>query len=354
MSRACDARLLPFNWRDVGASLLPENNVLPAGRVLRSGLVDLAGRHRLAIIGRPQMIVNLRPEGEMKPETRAMLSASHVRYVHCAIADAPGEHVCYNTTDPRTLRWVNDVLRGICEGMRDDGGGRESAILVHCRSGKDRTGVIVAALLLLVRPELDSSVLERDYMRSDGKLDLEAFRSAVSGLKKHRQAWAKGVDEKKMTQALLGGAAAEGQVCSSERFVSASLKLLLPLINPAGVAAELGMAVDGDCKELEVVDEGEREELCRQLLPLTESGVVACNTRGDQTALARFLIAKAACLEQLYVGRLQRGQACACSGGGLQEAAETWQTAAGSSDNGKLKKLCQEHRQNCSDAAEAA
>jgi len=223
--------------------------------------------------------------------------------------------------------------------MRDDGGGRESAILVHCRSGKDRTGVIVAALLLLVRPELDSSVLERDYMRSDGKLDLEAFRSAVSGLKKHRQTWAKGVDEKKMTQALLGGAAAEGQVCSSERFVSASLKLLLPLINPAGVAAELGMAVDGDCKELEVVDEGEREELCRQLLPLTESGLAACNTRGDQTAQARFLIAKAACLEQLYVGRLQRGQACACSGGGLQEAAETWQAAAGSSDNGKLKKL---------------
>ena len=92
---------------------------------------------------------------------------------------------------------------------------RESAILVHCRSGKDRTGVFVAALLLLVRPELDSSVLERDYMRSDGKLDLEAFRSAVSGLKKHRQAWAKGVDEKKMTQALLGGAAA-GDTAASE------------------------------------------------------------------------------------------------------------------------------------------
>jgi len=344
MSRSCDSRLLPYNWRDVGSSLLP-SNILPPGKVLRCGHVDLAGTHRWALIGCPQVIVNLRPAAEVSPtETRAP-SGSHFRYVHCAIADAPGEHVCYDTTDSRTLRWIKDVLVGICEGIYDDdleGGG---PILVHCHSGKDRTGVIVAALLLLVRPELTAQVLELEYQLSEGKLDLDAFRSTVAGLKKHREKWAEGVDEKKMTQFLLGSAALRG-----ESFVSGTLKVLLPLINPAGVAVELGMQADEDYEALVVADAEARVALCYQLLPLTESGLAMCRKRTDEAAAqCKFLVAKAACLEQLAFAEL-----CgpAIRDGGpmhLRAAAEAWESA-GNGAGGKLKKVCQSHREKCSDA----
>eukprot|EP00930_Biecheleria_cincta_P041410 TRINITY_DN2838_c0_g1_i1.p1 TRINITY_DN2838_c0_g1~~TRINITY_DN2838_c0_g1_i1.p1 ORF type:complete len:346 (-),score=53.11 TRINITY_DN2838_c0_g1_i1:764-1801(-) len=344
MSRSCDSRLLPYNWRDVGSSLLPMD-ILPPGKVLRCGHVDLAGRHRWALIGSPQVIVNLRPEAEVSPMATHALSGSHFCYVHCAIADAPGEHVCYDTTDSRTLRWIKDVLVGICKGVRDDdidGGG---PILVHCRSGKDRTGVIVAALLLLVRPELTSEVLELDYQLSEGRLDLDAFRSAVAGLKQHREVWAEGVDDKKMTQFLLGSAAVR-----DESFVSGTLKLLLPLINPAGVAVELGMQADEDYKALAVGDEEECVALCRQLLPLTEGGLAMCRKRADEVAgQSKFLVAKAACLEQLGFAELCGPAVCKSGPLNLRAAAEAWESA-GNGAVGKLKKVCQSHGEKCSDA----
>jgi protein-tyrosine phosphatase len=371
MTRACDSRLLPFNWRDVGSSLLPED-ILPAGRLLRSGHVDL-DTHRWAIIGRPQVIVNLRPEAAAVPAGAGAPSGIPLHYVHSAIADAPGEHVCYNTTDPRTIRWVKAVLCGICEGIRADDAGQGGPILVHCRSGKDRTGVIVAALLLLVRPEVASEALERDYLRSDGKLDLEAFRRAVDGLKRHRATWTEGVDEKKMLRALLGGAAAGGVCIATKCFVSASLKVLLPLVNPGGVAAELGMEADEDLKAMEVTDEEERVELCRQLLPLTESGLAANQKSGDKAdGRVKFLVARAACFEQLGFAALC-GPAKDSHGGTLVEdleadvellrgpagrgsvmaslraAAEAWEHAENGAI-GNVKKICQTHRERCYEA----
>ena len=369
MSRACDSRLLPFNWRDVGASLLPED-ILPSGRILRSGHVDLLGRHRWGVIGRPRVIVNLRSEAAAIPTGAGSPSGLPVHYVHRAIADAPGEHVCYNTTDPRTLQWVKAVLYEICECIKDDGTRQGGAILVHCRSGKDRTGVIVAALLLLVRPEIASEALERDYLRSDGKLDLEAFRRAVAGLKRHRTTWTEGVDEK-MLRAFLGRAEGGGDCRGTNSFVSESLKVLLPLVNPAGIAAELGLKADEDLKAMEVSDEEERGQLCRQLLLLTESGLAVSSKSGDKAdGQIKFLVAKAACLELLgfaalcgpaksseeleedrrAAGEQLRGpagsdSAMAC----LRAAAEVWE-AAGSCAPGRLKKICQAHWALCCEA----
>mmetsp|Transcript_63890 Transcript_63890/g.114012 ORF Transcript_63890/g.114012 Transcript_63890/m.114012 type:complete len:130 (+) Transcript_63890:144-533(+) len=66
MSRKCDFGVLPFNWRDVGIALhsLGEAGFLPAGRLLRCGLVDY---QHWEDMGKPLTIINLRPAADSGP-----------------------------------------------------------------------------------------------------------------------------------------------------------------------------------------------------------------------------------------------------------------------------------------------
>ena len=53
-------------------------------------------------------------------------------------------------------------------------------VLVHCTSGKDRTGVVIAALLRILG--VSDHVIVEEYLLSEGGVDAALIRRALQGL----------------------------------------------------------------------------------------------------------------------------------------------------------------------------
>ena len=117
------------NFRDVGEwlALLTGERVVPPGRLLRCGKLDAV--RSAAEIGDPGTIVNLR----VGPDRDSFGAAAR----HVAIANSIEK---YDTTDREVRRWLVAVVAAVADAPR-------LPVLLHCTSGKDRTGVAVAVLL---------------------------------------------------------------------------------------------------------------------------------------------------------------------------------------------------------------
>ena len=70
-------------------------------------------------------------------------------------------------------------------------------ILVHCKSGKDRTGILIAALLVLLG--LSDDEIIGDYMLSEGILQKKKLQTALKQLRETSQ-WCDGLDKDKIKQ----------------------------------------------------------------------------------------------------------------------------------------------------------
>lgn len=77
----------------------------------------------------------------------------------------------------------------------------ESAVLVHCTAGKDRTGIVVALALSAVG--VDRSLVVADYARSQDYLDGVWLKGMLALIARH------GVDETPELRMLLGGSPPE-------------------------------------------------------------------------------------------------------------------------------------------------
>jgi len=312
MARKCDFGVLPFNWRDVGVALhsLGAAGFLPAGRILRCGLID---QQRWEEIGKPLTIINLRPEADLGP----LEMPSIVKLCHQPIDDNV-DHIAYSTTHPRTALWV----RGVLDCMQN----AVPPILIHCRSGKDRTGVIVGALLMLLRNEygacLQQEMIMREYELTSDGLKTEQFMDALAGL--HVQnGWQEGLDTDKLRQVLckplhpLAAGMSESQCVRQEEihFLSDIVKRLLAKANPVNVMQEFRQRSNIACIE----DGVERLGLCRALLPIAERMIVV-----NSSDRLGYLV-KAAALEHVAYAELcnltaQRSGAA----GQLRAAAQSW------------------------------
>lgn len=153
------------NFRDVGEclNLLADKDVLPTRRILRGGKLEFV--RSADQIGSPGTIVNLRkgpdPEGQL----------FGADYFHFPISN---DHEKYNTADPVVRRWLNDVLS--CLATRVE----RLPVLFHCTSGKDRTGVVVAALLTTLG--IDRELIVQEYLWSEGDVDRAWIEGALDGI----------------------------------------------------------------------------------------------------------------------------------------------------------------------------
>lgn len=153
------------NFRDVGETLnvLADRVVLPPRRLLRGGKLDYVAS--AAQIGAPGTIINLRKG----PDPAARRFGADYR--HFPISN---DHEKYHTADPVVRRWLNDVFA--CLARPD----LRLPVLCHCASGKDRTGVVVAALLTVLGVPRELIVAE--YLCSDGEVERAWIEGALDQL----------------------------------------------------------------------------------------------------------------------------------------------------------------------------
>ncbi len=132
---------------------------IAASRLLRGGKIDTLTT--ASDLGHARTIINLRRE----PDPTHL---SGVRIVHIPAIDGLEN---YKTTTHQVRDWVSKALRALVVA--------EPPVYVHCTAGRDRTGVVIAAALVLgdVRPPI---VIE-EYMLSDNG-NAVAIRTAIDGI----------------------------------------------------------------------------------------------------------------------------------------------------------------------------
>ena len=150
--------------------------------------------------------------------------------------------------------WLNEVLCAMASAM--------PPVLVHCRSGKDRTGVVVAAALM-VTGLVPRDVIVSEYMASAGKgLKPELLDILLNG----KQKWRRGLDEAKL-RAMLCTPDRETEIYDYLRdrrqWLAATARALTTFIGPEGTQNE---------------DEDETQtSLCRTLVAFCACETTAAN-----------------------------------------------------------------------------
>jgi protein-tyrosine phosphatase len=137
---------------------------------------------RPADLGNPGTILNLR----RGPDPTHLTG---VRYLHIPAKDRLEN---YDTRLRPVRRWLREVLSVLAEP------GTSWPVYLHCTSGRDRTGVVVAAALLLL--EVPRTVVIEEYLLSEGTTR-GPIEQAVRGLE---GALADLADREALRRALLG------------------------------------------------------------------------------------------------------------------------------------------------------
>ncbi|MGK3961935.1 tyrosine-protein phosphatase [Sorangium sp. So ce118] len=153
----------PVNYRDVGEALglWLDVSPIPAGRLLRGGRFD--AMTAAGDLGSPGTILNLR-----RGPDPAHLTG--VTYVHVA-ADDDIEN--YDTRQRRVRSWLGRALSVLATPEL------VWPVYVHCTSGRDRTGVVIAAALLAI--DVPRQVVAEEYTLSDGA-DPAAIERSIDGI----------------------------------------------------------------------------------------------------------------------------------------------------------------------------
>ncbi|MGL6094432.1 MAG: tyrosine-protein phosphatase [Fimbriiglobus sp.] len=153
------------NFRDVGEciNLLAGRDIVPIGRILRGGKLEFV--QSTEQIGRPGTIINLRKGPD--PEDKRF----GADYWQFAVSN---DHEKYDTTNPVVRRWLNEVMDCLSKMIS------RFPVLFHCTSGKDRTGVVVAAILTVLGVERE--LIVREYLWSEGDVERTWIEGSLDGI----------------------------------------------------------------------------------------------------------------------------------------------------------------------------
>ena len=151
------------NFRDAGAfvNLITGKPLLPENRLLRGGKIDFVSE--ASEIGSPGTIINLRAAEDAKT-----FGADPFHF------PTANNHEKYATTQREVRRWLNAIV-----ALFEDKNLRYP-VLIHCLSGKDRTGIVIAALLKIL--DVSDAVIVEEYLLSEGNVSAESIMQALSGI----------------------------------------------------------------------------------------------------------------------------------------------------------------------------
>ena len=170
-----------MNFRDVGGIPTINGLVLKQGMIFRSATVDQINRDDASVLHDLNIrnIIDLRAPKEKK---RLKISIDHVAQLSMPLdfQQATRERIrpyLYKKGSEEILADISNqlyldildaaapVFRQIVELIVSDGG---APVLIHCQAGKDRTGIIIALLLLALGT--DREIIAEDFMKSNEAL----------------------------------------------------------------------------------------------------------------------------------------------------------------------------------------
>lgn len=152
------------NFRDVGVftHLISGKQLLVEGRIYRGGSIDYVKEHEE--IDYVKSIINLRngPDPDY----------FDIDYLHFPMSNKIEK---YDTTQREVRTWLNKIIGAFEKPAL------RFPILIHCLSGKDRTGIVIAAILLILG--IDKKVIIEEYLLSDGDVDKDLISMSIEGMK---------------------------------------------------------------------------------------------------------------------------------------------------------------------------
>ena len=158
-----------LNARDLGGYATADGRETRWGRVVRSASLEAltpAGQDALAAYG-VRTVVDLRSADELaafpNPFAADEEAKRHgIAYIHAPLVDpAAGDPPPFTTLADLYAGMFDRFACQIAGVMTTIAGAAEGGVLVHCRAGKDRTGLICALLLDLAR--VDRATIAADY-----------------------------------------------------------------------------------------------------------------------------------------------------------------------------------------------
>lgn len=154
----------PLNFRDVGeciSILLDTPSPIRPGVLLRGGKLDVLDK--LEDLGSPRTILNLRRGPD--PE--------HLQGVTLVHVPALNTVENYRTELSEVREWLREALSVLTDPATT------YPIYVHCTSGKDRTGIVIAVVLRAL--DVPAELIIEEYLLSEG-VARETIELALAGL----------------------------------------------------------------------------------------------------------------------------------------------------------------------------
>lgn len=152
------------NFRDFGGyiNLILEKDIFPEQKLFRGGSIDYIKQH--IEIANVKSIINLRNGADVED--------FEAQYFHFPMSNKIEK---YDTTQKEVRIWLNTILKI----FEDEA--LQFPVLIHCLSGKDRTGIVVCALLLILGVEIKA--IQQEYLLSEGEVKLELINQSIAGMK---------------------------------------------------------------------------------------------------------------------------------------------------------------------------
>ncbi|WP_312271703.1 tyrosine-protein phosphatase [Pseudomonas sp.] len=151
-----------LNFRDVGAfvNLIASKQIILENKILRGGKIEFTEEAAAVSLTYPPTIINLRNSKDP--------NIPGVKNFHFPISKNLDK---YNTADRNVRRWLNRVLATLSLSTTC------YPILVHCNSGKDRTGVVIASLLKIL--DIPNEIIIDEYFLSDGHINRDWIKHSL-------------------------------------------------------------------------------------------------------------------------------------------------------------------------------
>lgn len=151
------------NFRDVGGyiNLITNTNQFVKGKLFRGGSIDYVKNHNE--IQNAKTIINLRNSID-----DVLFQAE---YCHFPMSNKIEK---YDTSQKEVQIWLNQIIK-IFEDPE-----LKFPVFVHCLSGKDRTGIVIAAILSIIG--VKKEIIIEEYLLSEGEVQEKWIEQALNGM----------------------------------------------------------------------------------------------------------------------------------------------------------------------------